>query len=113
MTANETIRELKRVVRTYDAIVKDLRADKDNYDFDYALGVFQDWLLDDSARRRLDLVYSRKLGQTILRIVKLLHKDSPDTEQLQHELRVLAFVVGPKRLELSAAAVTRCACCSD
>lgn len=113
MTAAETVRELKRVVRKYDAFVRDLRAKDDEYDLDYAMGVFETWLIDDNARRRLDMVYSRKLGKTIMRIIKLLHHEPLSAEELQRELRVLAFVVGPKRLELSTAAITRCACCSD
>lgn len=114
MTAERTIQIFhENFVQTSQGLWKELRKKHEDYAPDYAVGVFEKWLTDDDARQRFNLVYGRKLAELIMQMVRHLHEEPINLTELERLFRLLSFVVGPKRLELSAAAVTACACVSD
>lgn len=113
MTKDEAISSFKQAVDDCIDQLEKARRKEEAYAVEYAIGVFNRWIADEDARQRIDLVYGPKVQETIINLLEDIDRPSLKKKQFTRDLKELAFVVGPRRFELCAAAVTPCACCTD
>ncbi len=116
MTAEEMINLFELQLKKSAKFVNNLRKKPDSYAVDYAIGMFKKYLTgDDELRQRQNLVYGPQLHEAICKIIEALTKKRQKNRQrkFEHNFGLLAFVIGPRRFELIASAVTPCGCLSD
>ncbi len=110
MTIEEVIKVFERRIKNCQTFINELQSQPESYNIEDAIAIFPKWLNNDPMTVNWELVYGPKLRELILKITKVLISKKWNKKKFQKLLAELAFVLGPRRYELIASAVTPCGC---